>query len=178
MKENESLTEKLGRKIPPLIEKLPPKSPFRQGLIQHFAKDEDVNKVSGFLSTSPQTVKMANQTSTSPLFEIKYKPNTRREKTPKEHIKIIEDFWHDHTYPLPWKKTIKYKGKRSKKIKIELPYFSQHDTDSAIMDKFKEETKLNYCHTTLLKYKPKDIHIATQQYCVCHHCRDWSQQHQ
>ena len=115
VKENESLTEKLGRKIPPLIEKLPPKSPFRQGLIQHFAKDEDVNKVSGFLSTSPQTVKMANQTSTSPLFEIKYKPNTRREKTPKEHIKIIEDFWHDHTYPLPWKKTIKYKGKRSKK---------------------------------------------------------------
>ena len=177
LKEIGSLSQKsefedLGRKVPSLIKSLPKVSPIRQGLIKHFAQGFGDIKIARLFNISVQTVRLARNLRDDTLFSIKYKPNIKRNKVPPTHIEKIREFWHDHTYPIPWKKTVRYQGKKDKKTKIELPYFSQHDTDSAIMSKFKDQTGLNYCHSTLLKYKPTDIHEATQQFCVCHYCRE------
>jgi len=164
--------ENLGRKVPSLVASLPKVSPVRQGLVKHFAKEFGDTKIAKLFNISTQTVRLARKLHNDNLYSIRYKPNIKRNKIPDTHIQKIHDFWHDHTYPIPWKKTVKHQGKKDKKTKIELPYFSQHDTDSAIMSKFKDQTGLDYCNSTLLKYKPIDIHIATQQFCVCHYCRE------
>ena len=53
-----------------------------------------------------------------------------------------------------------------------MPYYEQHDTDDAIAKKFRQLYKLKLSTATLNKYKPKTIHAAAQQYCVCHHCKE------
>jgi len=164
---------KLGKKVPSLLKTLPPVSPFRRGVIRHFAQDENPKEIASLLGISIQSVREIQKSSEGEKgIYLKYRPGVTRKKVPDTHIQKIQDIWHDHTYPIPWKKTIKYVGKKDKKEKIELPYYSQHNTDSDIMAKFKEQTGLTYCNSTLLKYKPTDIHIASQQFCVCHHCRD------
>jgi len=166
-----SIAEKLGLKLPTLLRSLPPISPFRRFLIKTMAEGEErFRDIGRYLGISTQTIKAsASATLKAPL---KYWPKVKREKISLEQRKKIEDFWHDHTYPIPWKKTVISTGSKAQKVKLELPYYVQHDTDQAITSKFFSQTGLKFCSSTLLKYKPKDIHHASQKYCVCHHCKE------
>ena len=52
------------------------------------------------------------------------------------------------------------------------PYYEQYECDSTITTRFKITTGLKTGKDTLLKYKPDNIHMAKQKFCVCHHCED------
>ena len=73
-----------------------------------------------FFGVSPQTIQSAQLMSLEERERrnVRYQPNTRREKLSLETIKIIKEFWHDCTFPLPWEKTVVWKGKKGKRIKV------------------------------------------------------------
>jgi len=101
---------------------------------------------------------------------LKYPPNVTREKVSGKQRKMIEDWWYEVTVAVPYKATTKYD--RKTKTHTTGPYYSQHDTDLNLFHKFHSMTSLNYCYNTVMRCKPKTIHLAQQQYCICHHCRD------
>ena len=105
------------------------------------------------------------------IQKISYKPRVHSEKLSPQTKGKVEDWWLEVTHPLPHKATSFYN--RKTKTFSQGPYYEQRDSDlNLIKTSFTQRTGLTMSYNTIVKYKPKTVHMAKQTYCVCHHCTE------
>jgi len=106
------------------------------------------------------------------ILKFGYQPRVNSQKLSKEKIEKIQNWWLEVTHPLPHKATSFYN--RKMKTFSQGPYYEQSDTDLNLITKsnFQERTGLKLSYNTIVKYKPKTVHMAKQKWCVCHYCTE------